>query len=248
MEKTINVAIADDHGLLRAAMASLLDGEPNIRVIGVAASGEEAVNLANRDSPDVFFLDIIMKGMSGIEASRWIKEQNPSIKILLISGEVNMQFISDGVKVGIDGYLPKDSSKEDLLEAIHTVMGGNKFFCPEVTSLIFTDFYLREIGGKGVPGKKTAILSKREEQVLALIAEGKSMREVGDELFISLKTVATHKMHICDKLGLKNIAQLVRYAYQHNIVHPNTQPERKQRDAGNRVGNQALSPPVRVHP
>jgi DNA-binding NarL/FixJ family response regulator len=219
MKKEIRVALADDHALLRQGMCSLLQDAVNITVVASVGSGEEAVNIANDISPDVFLMDIVMRGMTGIESARWIKEQNPQTKIILISGEVNKDYISEGIKMGIDGYLPKDTDKETLIDAINMVVGGEKFFSPEIKALIFRDFYLKETEGKGLPGKKSTVLSKREEEVLALIAGGKDIKEVGEHLFISPKTVETHKMHIQDKLGLKNTAQLVRYAIEKGLVH-----------------------------
>lgn len=218
MEKKIQVAIADDHGLMRHGIVSLLEGVNDIQVVASVSSGEEAINVANDRSPNVFLLDIIMKGMTGIETTRWIKDQNPDIKIILVSSEVSKEYLSEGLKMGIDGYLPKDTTKEMLVEAIHTVIRGEKFFSPEVTALVFKDFYLKETEGKGLPTKRTKELSKREEEVLVLIASGKTIKEAGEQLFISAKTVETHKGNILDKLGLTNTAQLVKYAIENKLI------------------------------
>ena len=218
MSTKIKVAVADDHGLMRQGLISLLKGDNSIEVIGDVDSGEGAVNLARDRSLDLFLMDIIMKGMTGIEATRWIKEHNPKVKIILVSSEVNKDYITAGIKSGIDGYLPKDSDGETLLMAIHTVMKGEKYFSPEITSLVFQDFYLKEKEGKGLPTKKTQELTRREEEVLVLIAHGKSLREIADELFISVKTVESHKMHIQDKLGLTNAAKLVKFAIEHGMI------------------------------
>lgn len=218
MDRKISIAVADDHGLMRHGIVSLLEEDPEIQVVASVSSGEDAVNVANNRPPDVFLLDIVMKGMSGIEATRWIKDQNPGIKIILLSSEVSKEFISEGMRMGIDGYLLKDCSRETLLEAIHTVMRGEKFFSPEVTNLIFRDFYLKETEGKGLPSGKAKELSKRETEVLVLIASGKTIKEIGEHLFISPKTVETHKSHIMDKLELTNTAQLVKYAIENKLV------------------------------
>jgi DNA-binding NarL/FixJ family response regulator len=218
MNNKIKVAVADDHGLMRQGLVSLLQNDSSIEVIGDVDSGESAVNLARNLSPDIVLMDIVMRGMTGIEATRWIKEHDPKIKIILISSEVNKDYITAGIKSGIDGYLPKDSDRETLLTAIRTVMRGEKYFSPEITALVFQDFYLKEKEGKGLPTKKTQELTRREEEVLVLIAYGKSLREVADQLFISVKTVESHKMHIQDKLGLTNAAQLVKYAIEHGMI------------------------------
>jgi DNA-binding NarL/FixJ family response regulator len=202
MEQKIRIAIIDDHGLLRQGIHSLMNGSTDIEVVATGSSGEEAVTILTAHNPDVYLMDIVMRGMSGIEATRWIKEQKPETKVILISSEVNKEFIAAGIKAGINGYLPKDSNRETLFQAIKAVMKGERFFSPEVTSLVFEDFYLKEKEGKGLPKKRTSDLSKREEEVLALIASGKSLREIADTLFISVKTVETHKQHIQEKLNL----------------------------------------------
>lgn len=217
-EKKTNVVIVDDHGLLRQGIASLLENIADIEVIASLSSGEEAVSLPSSVQPDVFLMDILMKGMTGIEATRWIKEQNPNIRIILISSEVNKDFISAGIKSGIDGYLPKDVGKEELINAIRKVMSGERYFSQQVTSLVFQDFYLQKTEGKGLPTKKSNELTKRENEVLILIANGKSLKQISEELFISIKTVETHKLNIQDKLGLSNTAQLVKYAIEQKLV------------------------------
>ena len=219
--KSIKIAIADDHGLLRQGIEALLKKMDNVEVIGSMSSGEEAVNFAREHNPDVFLLDIVMRGMTGIEATRWIKEQNPESKIILISSEVSKEYISAGIKSGIDGYLNKDVDQQTLFTAIQTVLKGERYFTPEVTALVFQDFFLKEKSGKGLPSKKTSVLSKREEEILTLIASGKALKEIAEELFISNKTVETHKLHIQDKLGLTNTAQLVKYAIEHGFIELN---------------------------
>lgn len=221
MNSPTRVAIADDHALLRKGIISLLEKAEGITIIGEMSSGEEAVNFANEHKPDVFLLDIVMRGMTGIEATRWIKEQTPHVKIILISSEVNKDFISAGIKSGIDGYLNKDIDQATLLTAIQTVIKGERYFSPEITALVFQDFFLKEKDGKGLPSKKKTGLSKREEEVLTLIAGGKSLKEIADDLFISIKTVETHKLHIQDKLGLANTAQLVKYAIEKGLIEVN---------------------------
>lgn len=218
MSTKIRVAVADDHGLMRQGLIAMLQGDDGIEVVGNVDSGEGAVNMANDLSPDLFLMDIVMKGMTGIEATRWIKENNSKIKIILVSSEVNKDYITAGIKSGIDGYLPKDTDKDTLLMAIHSAMKGEKYFSPEITALVFQDFYLKEKDGKGLPTKKTLELTRREEEVLVLIAHGKSLKEIAEELFISVKTVESHKMHIQDKLGLNNAAQLVKYAIEHDLI------------------------------
>lgn len=218
MTPKIKVAIADDHGLMRQGLIAMLQDSAQIEIIGNVDSGEGAVNMANELAPDIFLIDIVMRGMSGIEATRWIKEHNPKIKIILMSSEVNKDYITDGIKCGIDGYVHKNTDQETLVHAIQLVVKGERYFSPEISALIFEDFYLKETEGKGLATKKTKELTKREDEVLALIAQGKSLKIIADELFISIKTVETHKMHIYAKLGITNSAQLVRFAIENNVV------------------------------
>jgi len=215
----IKVALVDDHTLLREALAITLQQIDDIQIIGSVSSGEEIINKVQALNPHVILMDIMMKGMSGIEATRWIKERNSAIKVILLSAEIKKDFVTAGIQAGIDGYLPKDVEKDILVKAIHAVMNGEKYFNEAITSLVFEDFYKKE---KTVHSTQKQLqltdLSKREMEVLSLIAEGKSNKEVAETLFISTKTVDTHKMHILDKLGLKNTAELVRYAIKNNLI------------------------------
>jgi DNA-binding NarL/FixJ family response regulator len=218
MATPVKIAIADDHKLLRHGIISLLQEMKDIEIIGEMSTGEEAVNFATLHKPDVFLIDIVMTGMTGIEATRWIKEQAPQIKIILISSEVSKEYITAGVKSGIDGYLNKNISREILHEAILTVLKGERYFTPEIMQIVFQDFFAKQTGGV-VPAEKAGrVLTKREAEVLSLIASGKTIKQVADELFISAKTVETHKIHIQDKLGLTNTAQLVKYAIDHKMI------------------------------
>lgn len=215
----ITVLIVDDHTILREGMASLLAGSDDIEVVGMASSGEEAVNLVSEINPRVILMDIVMAGMNGLEATRWIKEQNSEIKVVIISSEVTREYVTQGIKCGIDGYLPKDANRDEVVEAIRTVAGGAKFFDDAITKLVFEDYYSREKDGRRRPDKSAGQgLTRREYEIIEQVAAGKSNQEVADALFVSVKTVETHKKNILDKLGLKNSLQLVRYAIKNNII------------------------------
>lgn len=219
MEGKIKVLIVDDHTLVRDAIAVMLRQVIDIEVVGAVCSGEDAISEVRTNRPDVIIMDIMLKGMTGIEATRWIKERDKNIRVILLSMEVKKSFVTAGIQSGIDGYLPKDVDKETLVEAIYTVSQGRKFFQEAITTLVFDDFY--KLQTRSVPsGQPPAIsdLSKRENQVLAEIASGKSNQQVADALFISIKTVETHKARILDKLGLKNTAGLVKYAIKNGLV------------------------------
>lgn len=213
----ITVLISDDHRLVREGMEYMLSGAPDIEIVGLASSGEEAVNAAREGKPHVVLMDIIMPGMNGIEAARWIKEIDNNIRVVIVTMEISKDYVSAAIKSGVDGYLPKDISRETLLEAIRSVRKGEKYFNDAIKKLIFEDFYTVEKlknPRKALPNQ----LTKREMGVLALVASGKTNREIAESLFISVKTVETHKAHILIKLGLNNNSELVRYAVKNKII------------------------------
>jgi DNA-binding NarL/FixJ family response regulator len=215
----IKVLIVDDHRLLRDGLAALLGQAEDIEIVGSVPSGEEAISIFPSLKPDVILMDIMMGGMTGIEATRWIKEQDNHVKVILISSEIKKDLVTAGIQCGIDGYLPKDVDFNVLHEGIRTVHKGGRFFNEAITNLVFEDFYQKK-KLTNTNGKVTLPndLTKREQEVLALVASGKSNQEVADDLFISIKTVDTHKNHILDKLGLKNTAELVKYAIKNKLI------------------------------
>ncbi len=215
----INVLLVDDHTLMRDGISAMLKEVDDFEIVGALSSGEEAVSSFRALNADVILMDIVMKGMNGIEATRWIKERDSKVKVILLSMEVKKEFLKAGIQSGIDGYLPKDVNKETLVKAIQEVHNEGKYFNDAITALIFDDFYQREKAStQNQVHLKTSDLTKREQEVLTLVASGKSNKEVAEELFISIKTVETHKTHILDKLGLKNTAELVKYAIKKGLI------------------------------
>jgi DNA-binding NarL/FixJ family response regulator len=215
--KKIKVLLADDHKLIRDGIESMLLHTEDIEVIGSVSSGEEAVNEVRLNRPDVILMDIMMGGMTGVEATRWVKELDSTVKVVLVTMEISKEYVSAGIKSGVDGYLPKDIDKETLLEAIRTVHGGGRFFNEAIMKLVFEDFYSNE-KLKSSDKKLPNDLTKREYEILAQVASGKSNKELAEILFISIKTVETHKTNILEKLGLKNSTELVKYAIKNNII------------------------------
>jgi DNA-binding NarL/FixJ family response regulator len=218
MNAQISILLVDDHTILRDGISSILSNVEDFKVVGGLSSAEELINDFDKYNPDIILMDIIMAGMNGLEATRWIKEQHESTKVIIISSEISKNFISTGIKCGIDGYLPKNVDKNMLIQAIRTVAKGQKFFNEAITNLIFEDFFQGQKEGKKRERKVTEGLTKRENELLEMIASGKSNQEVADLLFISTKTVETHKANILEKLGLRNTAELVKYAIKHNII------------------------------
>ncbi len=213
----IKVLLTDDHKLIRDGIKSMLENTVDIEVIGSVSSGEESINETRQNRPDVILMDIMMRGMTGIEATRWIKEFDPTIKIVLVTMEISKEYVSAGIKSGVDGYLPKDVDKETLLEAVRTVHAGGRFFNDAIMKLVFEDFYSNE-KLKSTDKKLPNDLTKREHEILGLVASGRTNKELAEALFISIKTVETHKTHILDKLGLKNTTALIKYAIKNNII------------------------------
>ena len=218
MNAKIKVLLVDDHRLLRDALASQLNQYPDIEVVGGFSSGEQLVNEFANLTVDVILMDIMMSGMTGLEATRWIKDQSDAVKIIIVSSEMKKDYISSGIKCGISGYLPKDVSKETLIDAIRAVVRGETYFNEAITNLVFEDFYRGEREGQKRSRKKAEGLTNREMEILEQVASGKTNMEVANALFISIKTVETHKTNILEKLGLKNTVELVRYAIKNNII------------------------------
>jgi DNA-binding NarL/FixJ family response regulator len=213
----IKVLLCDDHTLIREGIQSMLLNTEDIEVIGSVASGEEAINEVRQNRPDVILMDIMMGGMTGVEATRWIKEFDATVKIILVTMEISKEYVSAGIQCGVNGYLPKDIDKETLLAAIRSVHSGGRFFNDAIMKLVFEDFYSHE-KLKGPDKKLPNDLTRREHEILGLVATGKTNKELADMLFISVKTVETHKTHILEKLGLRNTTELIRYAIKNNII------------------------------
>lgn len=218
----IKVVLVDDHRLVRDSIAIMLQQVDDIQIIGAFSNAEELLSKLKDLNPDVIIMDIMMNGMTGIEATHWVKDRFPRMKVIILSMEVKREFVSAGIQSGIDGYLPKDIEKNILIDAVRTVQRGEKYFNEAITTLVFEDFYNKERTSKQVKqhlgSNELSKLTKRELEILSLIAAGKSTKQVADELFISTKTVDTHKTHILDKLGLSNTAELVKYAIKNELI------------------------------
>lgn len=209
--------VVDDHAIVREGIVSMLEGQPNFEIIGEASNGEEAIELVTVYKPDVILMDIMMTGINGIETTRRILEKTNLPKIIILSMEVTQDLISQSITAGALGYIPKDSKKTELITAIGKVNAGEKYFSPKISEVVFKGFYNQSIN-KGEEEEGTSKITKREVEVLKLIASGLSNREIADTLFISIRTVDAHRNHIIQKLKLKTTAELVRYAIKHNIV------------------------------
>jgi DNA-binding NarL/FixJ family response regulator len=205
---SIRVMVVDDHAIVRQGFKAILDNEADMEVIAEAANGLEAIRLARELIPDVIVMDLNMPEMDGIEATRQILKENPAIKIIILSMVLDQACVSLALKSGAAGYTLKDCTSDELVTAIHSAMAGFPHLCREVTALIVKDY----AGNDERKIDNNPSLSKREVDVLRLIADGKSPKEIAFEFDVSVKTIESQRMNIMKKLNLFTIAELTKYA------------------------------------
>ena len=212
--KRINLLIADDHTMFLQGIASLLEQEPEINIVGKANNGIEALNIiSTEEAIDLIILDISMPEMDGIELSKILKKEYPEIKILVVSTHSNVNIISRLIRIGVNGYLLKNAEKSELLEAIYSIIEGNNYFSEETEEKYLANQFKIE---KQV--STLTELSSREKEILILIAHEYNTAEIAEKTFISLNTVNTHRRNLLSKLNAKNTAGLVKYAVENGLV------------------------------
>lgn len=214
--KQIRILLADDHNVMRRGLRLLLEGQPDFKVVAEAADGRQAVEQAKAHAPDVVVLDLAMPNLSGIEAAQRILADSPSTSLVVLSMHSDEGYVLRALKAGAKGYLLKDSAEGDLIEAIRAVSRGKTFFSPEISRMLVED-YVRELRTRGVEDSYE-LLTAREREVLQMIAEGRSNKEVATALNISLYTVETHRRNLQDKLNLHSPAELILYAVRKRLI------------------------------
>jgi DNA-binding NarL/FixJ family response regulator len=212
----IRVLLADDHTIMRKGLRLLLERQPDVEVVAEASDGRQAVDLADSEAPDVVIMDVAMPNLNGIEATRQIVSRNPRIAVAILSMHSDEGYVMRALKVGARAYLLKDSAEADLITAIHALMEGKSFFSPAISRLLVED-YIRQLERRGVEDSYE-LLTNREREILQLLAEGKSNKEVAGMLNLSLYTVETHRTHILQKLNLHTVPELILYAVRKGII------------------------------
>lgn len=211
------ILLADDHALVRSGLRMILDAEPDLEVVAEASDGHEALTILDTVPADLAILDIAMPRMTGLQAAREINRNHPHVRILVLSMYDNEQYFFEALKAGASGYVLKSVADRDLIEACRATMRGEPFLYAGAITALIRDFLLRAQNGDSLP---EAILTPREEEVLKLIAEGQSAREIATTLTISAKTVDRHRTNILAKLGLRDRLALTRYAIRSGLVEP----------------------------
>jgi len=212
---SIRIIIADDHTIVRHGLTKLLQQERDVEVIAQAQNGHATLELARELSPDVIVMDVGMPDLNGIDATQQILRENPNIKVLALSMHSGKKFVVAMLKAGASGYLLKDCALEELTTALQTIISGRIYLSPAITDIV-VDSYVRQPAG----GEQSAfsLLSQREREVLQLIAEGNTTKQIALRLHISPKTVEGHRLRLMSKLNIDNIAQLTKYAIQEGLT------------------------------
>jgi len=210
----MRILIVDDHGVLRAGLRSLLNAEPDLQVVGEAADGRTGLRLAAELSPDLVLMDISMPGMSGIQVTRQLKETLPSTRVLILTLHEDESLLREAIRAGASGYILKQAVEAELISAIRAVGRGDIYIHPAMTRAL-----LKDVSPLLAPEENpTEPLSPRELEVLRLVAQGHTNRQVAETLHLSVRTVESHRANLMNKLGLSSPAQLVRYAIEHGLL------------------------------
>ena len=209
----IKVLLVDDHAIMRDGIRALLSLHDDIKIVGEASEGQEAIEKTQDLSPDVVVMDVAMPDMDGIEATRRIRKQSPRVKVIVLTQYDNKEYVLSAIKAGVAGYVPKRALGSELVSAVRAVNRGESFLYPSAAAALIDDY--RRQAKTADPYDQ---LTPREREILKLIAEGHTSREIADALFISLKTVYGHRTKIMDKLGLRNHTDLFKFAVRKGLL------------------------------
>lgn len=211
----IRVMLVDDHRLFREGLRNLLATRPDVQVVGEAQDGRDAVSLVAELEPDLVIMDVAMPGLNGVEATRQIRSQHRDRRVLALSMHSDWPYVTRMLEAGATGYVLKEAAFEELAAAMATVLAGEVYLSPALTSMV-VDGYVRLASDRGSLERPT--LTPREREVLQLVAEGRSTRVIAQDLGVSVKTIETHRRQIMDKLDLRSVAELTKYALREGIT------------------------------
>lgn len=217
MKKPLRIVLADDHTLVRAGIRALLEAMPDVEVVGEAQDGLEAVARVLELAPDVLLVDIAMSGINGLEAAARVAKQSPLVKVIILSMHANEEYVVQALRSGVSGYLLKDSAAAELELALAAVSRGDVYLSPVISRSVI-DGYVGRVGW-GEP-KPPDPLTPRQREILQLVAEGQSTKEIAFALELSVKTVETHRAQIMERLGIRDVAGLVKYAMRTGLIPP----------------------------
>ncbi|MFA5042874.1 MAG: response regulator transcription factor [Kiritimatiellia bacterium] len=212
----IRLLIADDHKIMRDGLKALVEKEADIAVVGEAESGRTTVSMAQKLAPHVVVMDIAMPDLNGIEATRKIVKTNPNVKIVALSAHADQHFVREMMAAGASAYILKDTAYEELVRAIREVMKGKKYLSSDIARGVL-DTYVK-LSRPASANPAFVVLTDREREVLQMIAEGKSTKEIAGDAAVSVKTIETHRHNIMEKLGLHSIAELTKYAIREGVT------------------------------
>jgi DNA-binding NarL/FixJ family response regulator len=212
--KRLRILLADDHRLVRAGLRSLIGLMKDVEVVAEAQDGREVLDLARAHHPDVVLMDISMSGMNGLEATLQLKKQHPRVRVMILSMHATEEYVLQALRAGASGYLLKDSAPLELELALQAVARGETYLSPPISRQVVED-YMQRVGGEHEP---LAVLTARQREVLQLIAEGSSTKEIARRLKLSVKTVESHRQQLMQRLGIRDVAGLVRYAIRHGLI------------------------------
>ncbi len=212
--KTLRVILADDHTLVRAGLRSLMEQLPGVTVVAEAKDGHEVLALVSTHHPDVVLMDITMPGMNGFEAALRLKKEHPQIKIIILSMHATEEYVLQALRAGASGYLVKDSATLELGLALQAVARGETYLSPPISRQV-VDSYMQRVGQSDEP---LMLLTGRQREILQLIAEGSSTKEIARKLNLSVKTVETHRAQLMERLDIHDVAGLVRFAVRHGLI------------------------------
>jgi len=215
--RPVRILLADDHALVRRGVRLILDNEPDLTVVAETADGAEAIARARDERPDLAILDIAMPRLTGLQAARELSRLLPEMRILILTMYDNEQYFFEALKAGASGYVLKSVADRDLVEACRAAVRGEPFLYPGAVNALIRNYLERVAKGDDQPGRA---ITDREEEVLKLVAEGYSSKQIADMLFISVKTVERHRANLLQKLGLRDRLELTRYAIRAGLIEP----------------------------